>query len=135
VAETLRFVTRDCCEERREMDQERTRLLMVHERELRDDQFETRDVALKTQAVEYERRLGELNHNLRMMLDERKAFFTRDAHDAYVTQHQQTVDLFRTQMNDVQKDIGILNTRLVTWTAAIGAGFAILNIVLHFWAK
>ena len=120
----LSVVNDPCCRER-----------MASAKELIDHRFDLRDEALSIQAKEYERRLVDLNHNLRMMLDDRQTFTARETFDVYVAHHQTTVDTFRTQINDVQKEIGILNTRLVTWTAAIGAGFAILNIALHFWAK
>ena len=57
-------------------------------KELQRTEHDFINVALEKQAVEYERRLTDLNHNLRMMLDERKQFFTRDGHDVFVTEYR-----------------------------------------------
>jgi len=95
-------------------------------KELQRKEHEFIAIALDKQAGEYERRLHELNTNLRMILEERKQFFTRDGHDAFVTEYR----IFR---DKILSDITVIQTRTITWTAAVSVGFTILTFILHFW--
>ena len=118
---------------------------MATAKELVEAQFALRDDALVKQAREYERRLEDLNHNLRMMLDDRKMFYTRDQHDTYAQATQRAVDELKGKTLDDLKDInsristlsaevGNLNTRVVTWLAAGVLGMGALTTLLHiFW--
>jgi hypothetical protein len=86
--------------------------------------FKSRDGALDRQAVEYERRLESLNSNLRMMLDERAHYLTKEVFEAFAVEHRRFQDTVNRQMT-------ISNTRILTWTSAIGLFVIIVSIAVQ----
>jgi hypothetical protein len=117
-------VTDDICEERRQVIREEIAILIAHERELRMAEIKVRDEALVSAAREYERRLTDLNHNLRTMLEDRKTFFSRDQHDAFFIEYAR----FRDETMKHQ-------TVVATWGAAAVFALGIMQLAVHFFLK
>jgi hypothetical protein len=80
---------------------------LTYERKMVEDAQRVTKDALDKQALDYERRLDSLNHNLRLILDERKAFYTRDQHDIFA-------DGLATWQASVNQQL----TTIATWGAA-----------------
>lgn len=104
-----------------------------HVRELWERALAARDHATSLQAAEYARRLDDLNHNLRMMLDDRKQFYNRDQHDEYAKEIRRVLDDIDSKIHTIGNRVTAAESRSTTWVTAIGVTFALLNIVLHFW--
>jgi len=117
-------VTDEICEERRYAISKQIEVAVGHEREMREADIRVRDEALVAQAREYERRLTDLNHNLRMMLDDRKTFLTREMFDTFIGDYGR----FRDETRQHQ-------TTVATWGAAGLVALGILQFALHILLK
>lgn len=117
-------VSDSICDERRCNLRKDIEVAVTHERELREESTSIRDKALVAQAREYERRLDHLNNNLRVILDERKIFFTREQHDVFFAEYARFRDDTRTHQ-----------TTVATWGAAAVFALGILQFGLHLFLR
>lgn len=108
------------CGERRHVLRELIEQRIAHERELAQTMLESRDGELRKEAAEYARRLDELNHALKTMLDERRMFYSRDMHDIFMVEYRTFQDVTRRQL-----------TTIYTWGAAGLLGLTILEFVIR----
>lgn len=88
-----------------------------HFQQLVELKFATNDENLKKQAIEYERRLGELNHEAEQLKDMQITYVSRELFDAAIKEMTAKIDRMRDTIN-----------------IAIGIGIA-LQIALVFWLK
>lgn len=88
-----------------------------HFQQLVELKFSTNEENLKKQALEYERRLGELNHEAEQLKDMRSSLVSRELFDATVKEMTAKIDRMRDTIN-----------------IAIGIGMA-LQIALVFWLR
>jgi hypothetical protein len=111
------------------LDYERTLVALRFEQLEKRLERETalREDQLRLQAKEYERRLTALNHAHEAAVAESARVLPREIHAAFIKEY----DAFKA---DTTKQLTAINTRSITWTAAIGLGFAILTVVLRFWS-
>jgi hypothetical protein len=117
-------VTDDICEERRCAIRREIATAVDHERELRESETEMRDQARSDQAKIYEARLMDLNHNLRITLEDRKTYFTKESHEAFAVEFRR----FRDEVKTFQ-------TMVATWGAAGIFALGLLQAFLHFYLK
>jgi hypothetical protein len=108
----------DICEERRRSMTLYFENALAHERELvKESQRVIADTLVK-QATEYERRLTDLDHNLRLLLDE-----TRNQHVIFTNDYRE----FRDMVNETL-------TTIKTWGAAGVLILGVLQFLLkEFW--
>ncbi len=92
-----------------------------HERELRIESFLARDENLRRQAIEYSRRLDELNGHLKRTTDDRGIFFTKEAHEAFAQEFRR----FRDETREHE-------TTVRTWGSAGLIGVALLQFAIQF---
>jgi hypothetical protein len=109
------FVTQDSCDKRYNNLKEFLIARIDHEKELSEAANATRDDTLKAQAIEYSRRLDELNHNHAAMTGKDKTYFTKEQHDGFLMEYQ----LFRDATNNSL-------TKIQTWGAA---GLVLLGVM------
>lgn len=95
-----------------------------HERQLRVASFVARDESLRLQAVEYSRRLDELNGHLKQTADDRARYFTKEAHEQFANEYRH----FRDEVKSFQ-------TTVATWGAAGIFALGLLQAFLHFYLK
>ena len=109
-----------CCGERREAILAQMEAAVAHERELREAATSERDRALQQQALEYERRLTDLNHNLRQLIARDQTYLSKDRFDEYT---RLTAILIGTHTNQI--------TTIYTWGAAGLLFLAILEFAIR----
>ncbi len=101
---------------------------IAHERDLRVASFAARDEGLRLQAAEYSRRLEDLNHHLKRTLDDRAAYFTKEAHEQFAQEYRRFRDETRTHETTVR-----------TWgTMAVillGALQFVIQLGVHLWNR
>lgn len=101
--------------------------VVLNEREKRLlDKFDAERDALSVAKQELERRLGVLNE-LRQSVEKDRAQFVKQ--DVYDTKTQYYDEWCKT----VDRSITTIQTRSVTWTAALGVIFIIVQILLKYW--
>lgn len=101
--------------------------------------FEAQREALNTASVNFERRAEGWN-NLRQELKDYRSFAaSKERLDELITEgirwredHLEETGIWRDLVN---KRLTVIETRSVTWTAAIGVFFVILNILIHYWNR
>lgn len=84
------------------------------------------DRALELARRELERRLGELNQLRAEVTSDRSQFVQRAIYD----HHLSTTNEWR---ESVSQRLTAIETRSITWTAAIALFFLLVQIALHFW--
>jgi len=120
------------CEERREAlrtlfderfckAEQRTR----HLQEIIDHRLASAERALALQAVEYERRLDELNHAHARALSVQEKTLPREIFEVFLAEYQ-------TFRRSVESQMAADRSRSLTWTAAVAVAFTILSIALSF---
>lgn len=95
---------------------------------LLDTKTAATEKALELQAREYERRLDKLNHDHENTKQIQMTYLPREMFDATVTAWQSWRD-------GVNKQLTTIQTRSITWTAAIGVFFMVVTILLNYWSK
>ena len=84
------------------------------------------DRALQIATRDLERRLGELNQLRSEVTSDRIQFVQRTIYE----HHLNTTSEWR---EHVGKRLTVIETRSITWTAAISLFFLIVQVAMHFW--
>lgn len=111
----------------------------AHERALTSQKFEQAREALTLQrsidekhgsilALEVSRRLSELNHAHETAVKEQARTLPREMFDQWRAEHDKWRDI-------VNRELTAMTTRSMTWTAALGIAFIIVQIALSFWKR
>jgi len=90
------------------------------------ERFEGNDKALKILADQMERRLEALNELRSEVTKDREDLVQKRVYDIQVQQYNTSVENFARRLT-------IIETRSVTWTAALGTLFLLVQLILHFW--
>jgi len=99
-------------------------LLEEHNKQ-NDLRFQSQAEAIEAAGVELERRLDVLNH-LRATVEQDRSAFVKNETYAVKTAY------YDNWCRAVDEKLTVLNTRSVTWTAAVGIAFTLVQIALHF---
>lgn len=89
-------------------------------------QLEATERALLLATRELERRLGELNQLRAEVTSDRSQFVQRSIYE----HHLATTSEWR---EEVSQRLTVMETRSITWTAAIALFFLIVQVAMHFW--
>lgn len=84
-----------------------------------DMKFGAMEEALRLARVDVDRRLAELNQLRSEVTQDRGQFVLKDIH--------------YTWKETVEKRLSAIETRAITWTAAIGLFFVVVGLVMKFW--
>ena len=87
--------------------------------------FEAMDKAVAARTQDLERRLEGLNQLRQEVIRDRETFLEKKVYDIKTQGYD-------SWCSDISKRITIIETRSVTWTAAIGLFFVLVQIALHF---
>jgi hypothetical protein len=90
-----------------------------------DTRLNGMDTALKLKSDEMDRRLVVLNELRSEVLKDREQFLRQEVYNAKIQNYDFSI-------SNITRRITIIETRAVTWTAAIGVFFVLLQIALHF---
>jgi hypothetical protein len=84
------------------------------------------DREIVAKATDTERRLLTLNELRKEVIEDRGVLVTVDVFHAQI-------DRLNGMLTNFERRLTIIETRAITWTAAIGVFFVILQIALRFW--
>jgi HD superfamily phosphohydrolase len=93
---------------------------------LQDTRFDATEKALLLRTADMEGRLEYLNALRTEVTKDRAQFLLRDSYD---TAHES----LRTNAIDLGRRLTVVETRSITWTAAIGLIFLVVQFVLAYW--
>jgi hypothetical protein len=93
-----------------------------------EDRFSHMDTALTLRTQELERRLEQLNELRKEVTKDRDQFLKKDIYDA-------KTNFYDNWCSQVSERLTRIETRSVTWTAAVGLIFLIVTVVLQWVRK
>lgn len=102
--------------------------VMGQQEEHMEIRFTALDKALALSRDEMNRRLESLNELRQQVVNDRSQFMRMDV---YESKHKELIDWKGT----VDRKLTILETRSITWTAAVGLFFLILTLVMRWFGK
>jgi hypothetical protein len=101
---------------------------LAHERELTDAKFAHRDEALRLQAIEYSRRLEDLNHAHARALEAQAHTVSSELYESHREDIAARFKLLSDQMAAQDSRIVAIGAKLATWGAAGMAAIALVGI-------
>jgi hypothetical protein len=111
--------------------------MMCHKFEALEKVMNTRfiaiDDALVLRTEELNGRLKGLNELRNEVVKDRIMFVTKESYDSAHHFLERAVTTVDDKTNLVINRLTVVETRAVTWTAAVALFFMIMQIVLHFW--
>jgi len=102
--------------------------MMQQQEEHMELRFSSLDKALMLSRDEMNRSLESLNELRQQVVSDRGAFIISDIYNS----HQKDLAVWRDGIN---RKLTILETRSITWTAAVGVFFVILTLVMRWFGK
>lgn len=87
--------------------------------------FVSLEIAQQASEKDLERRLGELNQLRKEVIEDRGRLVTRESYDQTVREWGMWRDTVNTRLTTIE-------TRSITWTAAIGIFFVVVQVVMYF---
>ena len=94
-------------------------------KEYMEAKFDAMDKAVSLAVVDIDRRLAELNNLRREVMTDRTSFLAMDVFNA-------TLKEWSIWRESITNRLTVIETRSVTWTAALGIFFIIIQVVI-FW--
>ncbi len=85
--------------------------------------FKALEKATESDRVELERRLADLNKLRDDVVKDRVAFITKDTYSGTETARALWRDTYETELKSISDRLLVIETRSVTWTAALGVFF------------
>jgi hypothetical protein len=95
--------------------------------------FDALDAALKLRTSELDRRLEGLNALRAEVIKDRDQFVQKTVYEYAHRVLENQINVVNEKVNLVINRLTVVETRTVTWTAAIALFFMFIQIVLHFW--
>ena len=95
--------------------------------------FEAMDRALVERTGDLERRLAALNELRVEVVNDRDQFLKKESYEYAHRALEGQLATIDQKHNLVINRLTIIETRAVTWTAAVALFFMVLQVVLHYW--
>ncbi len=98
--------------------------------------FKALEKATESDRIELERRLTDLNKLREEVVKDRVAFVSKDIYTGTETARSVWRETYEAELKAISDRILVIETRSVTWTAAIGILFAVLQVaigILIYW--
>ncbi len=92
--------------------------------------FKALDKATESDRIELERRLADLNKLREDVVKDRIAFITKDTYAGTETARALWRETYEVELKSISDRLLIIETRSVTWTAAMGIFFTGLQAIL-----
>ena len=95
--------------------------------------FDTIDEALVLRTSELERRLHGLNELRNDVINDREMLVRKDTYEFGHRALEAQVNSINEKINLATNRLTAVETRAVTWTAAVALFFIFMQVILHFW--
>ncbi len=95
--------------------------------------FDALDESMKSRTSDLDRRLAGLNELRNEVVKDRSLFVKQEVYDYSHRNLMDTVNNLNERLNLISNRLTAIETRAVTWTAAIALFFVALQIVMHYW--
>ncbi len=92
--------------------------------------FKALEKATQSDRIELERRLADLNKLRDDVVEDRGAFITKDTYTGTETARALWRDAYETELKSISDRILVIETRSVTWTAAMGIFFTLWQALI-----
>ncbi len=92
--------------------------------------FKALEKATESDRIELERRLNDLNKLREDVVKDRVAFITKDTYTGTETARALWRETYETELKSISDRILVIETRSVTWTAALGLFFTGLQATI-----
>lgn len=116
--------------ERMKHEREMLELKLAHEKELREAQEKSSNLALELKSIEYEKRLSDLNHAHREQVEDKAKFLLKETYEVF----KRDFDGWKeTLMKEVIAHHAIAESRSKSYGVIAVVVSAILGVIIHFW--